>query len=94
MYLFLIQIAYYKCSNKINFYFRNVVNITCDNLLCGRRPAFIPNEARSRFESRRDIAVHGDWPWTVALYKNGLHVCDAVLVNEQWIMTTASCFQG
>ena len=40
------------------------------------------------------IAVHGDWPWMVALYKNGLHVCDATLVDQQWIMTTASCFQG
>jgi secreted trypsin-like serine protease len=38
--------------------------------------------------------LHGDWPWHVALYKNGLHVCDGTLMNERWIMTTASCFQG
>lgn len=73
---------------------RNVVNITCDKLQCGQRPSYVPDEFRSRLESRRDIAVHGDWPWMVALYKNGLHVCDATLVDQQWIMTTASCFQG
>ena len=42
----------------------------------------------------RSSALHGDWPWHVALYKNGLHVCDGTLMNERWIMTTASCFQG
>ena len=42
----------------------------------------------------RTSALHGDWPWHVALYKNGNHVCDGTLMNERWIMTTASCFQG
>ena len=74
---------------------RNVVNITCDRLKCGRRPAFVPTEMRAKLDSpRRDLAAHGDWPWMVTLYKNGLHVCDGTLVDEQWIMTTASCFQG
>ena len=71
-----------------------MVNITCDKLQCGKRPSSVPNELRNRLESRRDIALHGDWPWMVALYKNGLHVCDATLIEDQWVMTTASCFQG
>ena len=39
-------------------------------------------------------ALHGDWPWHVALYKNGQHVCDGTLIQDQWIMTTSACFQG
>ena len=39
-------------------------------------------------------ALHGDWPWHVALYKDGAHVCDGSLMNELWLVTTASCFQG
>jgi secreted trypsin-like serine protease len=47
-----------------------------------------------RRESDRSSALHGDWPWHAALYKNGIHVCDATIIGEQWLMTTASCFQG
>ena len=49
------------------------------------------------FHNRLDdmsSSLHGDWPWHVALYKNGQHVCDGTLIDEQWIMTTSSCFQG
>ena len=81
-------------SVKKEFNFsRNVVNITCDKLICGRRPAFVAKEARSNLVNK-DYALHGDWPWQVALYKNGLHVCDGTLMDEQFIITTASCFQG
>ena len=45
-------------------------------------------------DSNTNTALHGDWPWHVALYKNGQHVCDGILISERWIMTTASCFQG
>lgn len=73
---------------------REVVHITCSNLECGRRPAHVPLESVSRAEDGRDHALHGDWPWHVALFKNGVHVCDGTLISERWIMTTASCFQG
>ena len=81
------------------FYFillRNVVNITCDHLVCGRRPASVDSTdtgVRTNLINK-DFALHGDWPWLVALYKNGLHVCDGTLIDEQFIITTASCFQG
>ena len=71
-----------------------VVHIACGGLECGRRPAHVPMESVSRKPEGRGDALHGDWPWHVALYKNGLHVCDGTLVSERWIMTTASCFQG
>jgi hypothetical protein len=47
-----------------------------------------------RRENDRSSALHGDWPWHAVLYKNGIHVCDATIIGEQWLMTTASCFQG
>lgn len=40
------------------------------------------------------MAEPGDWPWHVALFKEDVHVCDATLVAENWLITTASCFQG
>ncbi|XP_031835982.1 atrial natriuretic peptide-converting enzyme isoform X3 [Nomia melanderi] len=40
------------------------------------------------------MAEPGDWPWHVALFKEEVHVCDATLVAENWLITTASCFQG
>lgn len=40
------------------------------------------------------MAEPGDWPWHVALFKEEIHVCDATLVAENWLITTASCFQG
>jgi hypothetical protein len=27
-------------------------------------------------------------------YREGVHVCDATLVDRLWLMSTASCFQG
>ena len=56
--------------------FRNVVNITCGDLECGRTPAHVKMESKIKLGMRSDMALHGDWPWFVALYKNGLHVCD------------------
>ena len=74
--------------------FRNVVNVTCEKLQCGNTPAHVSKESKVKLGLRQDMALHGDWPWFVALYKNGLHVCDGILVHDSWIMTTASCFQG
>ena len=69
---------------------REVVKVSCRQLECGRRPAHVAandtNLAR--------LARHGDWPWHVSLVKEGVHVCDGVLVDKQWVMSTASCFQG
>lgn len=40
------------------------------------------------------MALHGDWPWHVALFKEDVHVCDGTLISSEWLVTTASCFQG
>ena len=39
-------------------------------------------------------ASHGDWPWLAALMRDGVHSCDGTLVSDQWILTSAMCFEG
>ena len=73
---------------------REVVHINCTQLECGRRPAYVQKDSLARKIDKLSSALHGDWPWHVALYKNGLHVCDGTLIQDQWIMTTSACFQG
>ena len=78
---------------------KEVVKIECESLECGRRPAHVKTESLARKyvsdpHATWSSALHGDWPWHVALYKNGQHVCDGTLMSESWIVTTASCFQG
>ncbi|KAG1968473.1 serine protease 60.1 [Pimephales promelas] len=38
-------------------------------------------------------AVPGAWPWQVSLHRNGKHFCGGSLINNQWILTAAHCFQ-
>jgi len=53
---------------------------------CGQRP--------SHTRKSTGFAGHGDWPWHAALFKDGVHVCDATLVTSQWLLTSDSCFSG
>jgi len=78
---------------------KQVLSVSCSGgPACGKRPAHVPPEERARIDES-DVftprqALHGDWPWHAALYRNGKHACDGTLVSDSWIMTTASCFQG
>ncbi|GIZ03614.1 enteropeptidase [Caerostris extrusa] len=42
--------------------------------------------------------VPGSWPWQCSLRKKGNslygHLCGAVLINDQWVVTAAHCFRG
>ena len=74
---------------------RKVVQIQCQGLECGRRPAHVKSKQLGRRGLTKPVkALHGDWPWHVALMRDGNHVCDGTLIDQRWIMTTASCFQG
>ena len=70
---------------------REVIFIECSDLRCGKAPARINSEVLS---FNNVSATHGDWPWHVALHKDGQHVCDGTLIHANWLMTTAACFQG
>lgn len=57
---------------------------------CGVQPL----RANGGTRGLNKMAEPGDWPWHVALFKEGVHVCDATLVADNWLLTTAYCFQG
>jgi len=65
---------------------KTVVRLECQGLQCGRRAL--------QYRNTSDPVMHGDWPWQVSLVREGVHVCDGTLVSDQWVMSTASCFQG
>jgi len=38
-------------------------------------------------------AARGDWGWQVSLTNNGRHFCGGSLINDQWVISAAHCFQ-
>lgn len=69
---------------------KNVMYVRCAPLECGIQAL----RTKGGVQGLNKMAEPGDWPWHVALLKEDVHVCDATLVAESWIITTASCFQG
>lgn len=69
---------------------KEVLYIGCSNLECGAQSL----RGNAGIQGLGKMAAHGDWPWHAALFKDGVHVCDATLVSAEWLLTTASCFQG
>ncbi|KAK4875624.1 hypothetical protein RN001_012046 [Aquatica leii] len=69
---------------------KHVLKVACSDLECGLQRT----HATEAQQILGKMANHGDWPWHVALFKDDVHVCDATLVSPNWLVTTASCFQG
>ncbi|XP_051742649.1 prostasin [Ctenopharyngodon idella] len=59
----------------------------CDAQLdvCGKAPL------NTRIVGGQD-APAGAWPWQVSLHRNGRHFCGGSLINNQWVLTAAHCF--
>lgn len=98
------DVMYIRCSElgkklKLpSFYFYSVYRINKKSkilfsilivLECGVQP--LRNKGKQGLSK---MAEPGDWPWHAALFKEEVHVCDATLIAESWLLTTASCFQG
>ncbi|KAK0098199.1 hypothetical protein PV326_010521 [Microctonus aethiopoides] len=69
---------------------KQVMYVRCAELECGIQPL----KAKNSNKILSKMAEPGDWPWHVALFKEDTHVCDATLVAANWLLATASCFQG
>ena len=67
--------------------------LACSHLECGRQSAVSSDNSGINMNLPK-LALPGDWPWLVALFKKENHVCDGTLVASHWVLTTASCFQG
>ncbi|XP_030592372.1 transmembrane protease serine 9-like isoform X2 [Archocentrus centrarchus] len=39
-------------------------------------------------------ATPGSWPWQVSLQTSGRHFCGGSLINNQWVLCAAHCFQS
>ncbi|KAI5720493.1 hypothetical protein M8J77_007523 [Diaphorina citri] len=70
---------------------KQVLSVACNYPECGVQPA---RGVAEGVQGLAKSAALGDWPWHTALLKDGVHVCDATLVADQWLLTSVSCFQG
>ncbi|XP_022524222.2 tryptase [Astyanax mexicanus] len=41
-----------------------------------------------------NTAVSGSWPWQVSIQSLGRHFCGGSLINNNWILSAAHCFQS
>ena len=65
-----------------------LVTLAANRAGCGQRPLASQNRIVNGKE-----AVPGDWGWQVSLTLSEFHFCGGVLINEQWVLTAAHCFQ-
>ncbi|KAF5903773.1 mast cell tryptase-like, partial [Clarias magur] len=38
-------------------------------------------------------ATPGSWPWQVSFQTQGSHFCGGSLINQDWILSAAHCFE-
>lgn len=69
---------------------KNILQVKCKDLRCGVQVL----HSKPGVQGLNKMARHGDWPWHVILMKDNVHLCDGTLISQDWVLTSASCFQG
>ncbi|XP_012521492.2 uncharacterized protein LOC105827856 [Monomorium pharaonis] len=65
-----------------------VLKVRCKNFECGIRTQ-VASTARIVGGASSSM---GNWPWQIALYKDGKFQCGGALINERWVVSAGHCF--
>ncbi|XP_074648856.1 atrial natriuretic peptide-converting enzyme-like [Tubulanus polymorphus] len=64
--------------------------VTCGDIQCGMRPAYVPHMLRIVGGSE---VKPGTWPWLVSIHLGGRNAfyCGGGLIHQQWVLTASHC---
>nr|XP_012220724.1 PREDICTED: uncharacterized protein LOC105671295 isoform X2 [Linepithema humile] len=65
-----------------------ILKVQCKNFECGIRTQAT---STARIVGGASSSI-GNWPWQIALYKQGKYQCGGALINERWVISAAHCF--
>ncbi|XP_074657066.1 uncharacterized protein LOC141910239 isoform X9 [Tubulanus polymorphus] len=66
------------------------VRLTCKPKGCGKRDSNLGHV--SPYMIGGDLALAGEYPWMASLYFHSTFRCGASLINSEWLVTAAHCF--
>ncbi|KAI7803462.1 trypsin-3-like [Triplophysa rosa] len=65
----------------------NIAGCLCQSDVCGQAPS------NTKIVGGAD-ATEGSWPWQASIQTAGSHFCGGSLINKDWVLSAAHCFQS